>query len=353
MQKKLRNAGLQHNFDIVFYRYKSSVINGGNNSNKARKGNKKMAQACIIDNGASVLPDADVTLAQFRAHLERIGSKITATCYVGDVGAFLGLIGNNADKLTRASVEEYIALPYQGKDGQDAVPSPATQNRRLASLRAFIRWMNMDGEVIPDVTRNIRRTREKRTLPQSLTPEECNALMDGVDTGTPAGIRDRAILELLYSTGCRVSEVLNLAVDDVDLDDGTVRVMGKRSKERLAIVGDEARRWLVKYLDSVRPEFVGNGRDGGLLFLTSSGRCVPRSAVWQAIRKAARMAKIKKDVYPHILRHSFATHLLRNGADLMVIKEMLGHESIATTQVYLTVNERDKKKAFLEFFPRQ
>ena len=295
---------------------------------------------------ARKISEQDIVV-RFFGYLCRIGSENTAECYVRDTKAFMESIDYDVEAFTQATAEDYIMRDVDGK-----TPSPSTQNRRIAALKAFVKWANRDGDVIHDCLSKIVRSKSKRVLPECLTEEECVALLEAVNRKNPVGLRNRAILELLYSGGCRVDEVLKLTTKCIDFDNDVIKVMGKGGKERLVIMGKQAKECLLAYMEQGR-EKVTAGTNTSLVFTTRSGKPLTRNVVWHTMQEAAEKAGIEKHVHPHILRHSFATHLLKNGADIMVIKELLGHESIASTQIYLTVDEKDKRKAFKEFFPRK
>ena len=289
-------------------------------------------------------------IGKFHGYLCRVSSENTAGSYTSDVKAFMQTIDYELDAFTEASAEDFIAGVES--DGSINKLSASTQNRRLASLKAFVKWLNRDGRLIDSPLTRITRIKPKKVLPVCLTEEECVALMEAADKPTPTGIRDRAMLELLYSGGCRVDEVLKLTMQSVDMDNEVVKVNGKGSKERLVILGKQAKYWIAAYLEHARPSLLLEMGEN-ILFLARNGKGMTRNNVWHMMQGVAKKAGIEKHVHPHILRHSFATHLLKNGADLMVIKELMGHESIASTQIYLTVDEKDKRKAFNEFFPRK
>jgi integrase/recombinase XerD len=207
------------------------------------------------------------------------------------------------------------------------------------------------------VAGSLELPRQSRRLPDTLDVEEVGALLEAPAEDDPTGLRDRALLELLYAAGLRVSEAVGLDLQDVSLDGGFVRVIGKGDKERLVPVGEVAVAALQRYAADVRPTWLAasqdaNPRRGGPLFLTSRGRRLDRMAAWRALRRAAQRAGISTRVTPHTLRHSFATHLLEGGADLRVVQELLGHASISTTQLYTHLTGERIRQVYARAHPR-
>jgi integrase/recombinase XerD len=270
---------------------------------------------------------------------------------------------------------------------------PTSLRRRTAALRAFYRFALAEDLVATDIARHLDLPREPRILPDPLTAPEVERLLAAVDpdavAGSPApparpaaaadaahatavrtALRDRALLELLYAAGLRVSEALNLDLDDLDLDEGGVRVLGKGDLERIVPVGDIALAWLGRYLAEARPALLaaakpgpgrrgapaaakpGPGRRGGPVFVTARGRRLGRSQAWSAVKRAAAAAGLGDRVSPHTLRHSFATHLLEGGADLRVVQELLGHASISTTQIYTHLTGERIREVYARAHPR-
>ena len=227
----------------------------------------------------------------------------------------------------------------------------SSQARKLTALRMFARFMVRERLREDDFTALLSGPRLARRLPQSLTSAEVGRLLASPAGGDPASLRDRAMLELFYSSGLRVSELAALTLQQVDLESGFARVFGKGSKERVVPVGSRAREALAAWIASGRPHFV-KPRTRSELFLSSRGSALSRVSLWSIVKKHARRAGIKKTVKPHLLRHSFATHLLSGGADLRSIQEMLGHASISTTQIYTSVEGRRLMEQHARFHPR-
>jgi integrase/recombinase XerD len=222
--------------------------------------------------------------------------------------------------------------------------------RALAGIRGFFRFLASEQHLQRDPTENLERPKLWSTLPNSLQPSEVDALLGAPDRTKPAGLRDAAMLELLYATGLRVSELIRVKVEDLVLDASFLRTIGKGSKERVVPYGDAARQAVLTYLEKGRPHF--DKRGDAHLFLSNRGRPMSRQAFWMKVSKYARQAGFTGRISPHTLRHSFATHLLENGADLRSVQMMLGHADISTTQIYTHVSRARLKKMYDQFHPR-
>ncbi len=227
----------------------------------------------------------------------------------------------------------------------------SSQARKLTALRMFARFLVREGRRPDDFTALLTGPRLVRRLPESLSEAEAGRLLGSPSGGDPASLRDRALLELFYSSGLRVSELAALTLQQVDLDGGLARVFGKGSKERVVPVGKRAVAALGAWIASGRPHYV-KPRTRSELFLGSRGTGLSRVSLWSIVKKHARRAGIRKTVKPHLLRHSFATHLLSGGADLRAIQEMLGHASISTTQIYTAVEGKRLLDQHARFHPR-
>jgi integrase/recombinase XerD len=230
---------------------------------------------------------------------------------------------------------------------------PASLARKLSAVKHLARFLCAEKIVRDDFTELLSAPKLIRHLPQSLSPEEVDALLEAPSRHSAQGLRDRAFLELMYSSGLRVSELTALSLQDLDFDEGFLRVQaGKRGKDRLVPVGSRALTAVQAYLHDGRPALV-RSRTGSALFLSNRGSALSRKTVWHWIKQYAERAGIAKPVKPHLLRHSFATHLLANGADLRAIQEMLGHVDIGTTQIYTRVDRQHLIEAHARFHPRQ
>ncbi len=265
-------------------------------------------------------------LAQFAVWLVKVGSRLP-DAGAGEVQQFL------ADRTLRQGV---------------AARSLA---RQLSALRRYYRWLLRQGRRTDDPTVNIEAPRLPRPLPKSLTEADVEALLAAPDVGVPLGLRDRAMLELLYACGLRVSELIGLPLAAVSLDMGVARVLGKGAKERLVPMGEIALDWLERYLAESRPALLA-GRVSDALFITARGAAMSRQAFWYLIKRYALLAGIATSLSPHTLRHAFATHLLNHGADLRVVQMLLGHADISTTQIYTHVARERLKQLHSLHHPR-
>jgi integrase/recombinase XerD len=283
---------------------------------------------------------ADNTLAAYRRDLER---------YVGFLGA--RRIEDLAD-VDAKTIRAFIASVSASTHGPDGEPYRATTvSRMLSTVRTFHRFALREGLVTDDPTAGVVRPRLPRALPHPLTVEEVTAIVEAPGDATPVATRDRAILELLYGAGLRISELVGLDVDDLDLDDAAVRVFGKGSKERLVPIGRMARDAVAAYLTRGRPA-LATGRSRAALFLNTRGGRLTRQSCSRLLDAHRTRAGITRVVTPHDLRHSFATHLLEGGADVRVVQELLGHASVATTQVYTLVTTEHLRAAYYTAHPR-
>ena len=226
-----------------------------------------------------------------------------------------------------------------------------SQARKLSALRMLSKHLVRENVRQDDMTEFLTAPKLSRNLPDVLSPKEIERLMTAPSASTPHGLRDRAILELFYSSGLRVSELCGILLQNINPDEGYVRVFGKGSKERISPIGSAAVKGVRDYLSGARPRFVKD-KTGSELFLSQQGRAISRKMVWVMIKNHARRAGIKKPIKPHLLRHSFATHLLEGGADLRAIQEMLGHADISTTQIYTSVQSARLADEHALYHPR-
>jgi integrase/recombinase XerD len=228
---------------------------------------------------------------------------------------------------------------------------PRSLSRYLSSFRQFYRWLLREGRIQQDPTALIESPKIGRGLPKALGEQQVTALLEAPDATTPLGLRDRTMLELMYACGLRVSELVGLELGSVNLNQGVVRIMGKGGKERLVPLGEEAIAWLQRYLREARPELLGEG-SSPLVYVTARKSGMTRQAFWYAIKKHAAAAGITQSVSPHMLRHSFATHLLNHGADLRVVQLLLGHSDLSTTQIYTHIAREGLKQLHSKHHPR-
>src|SRR3954447_3215116 len=221
----------------------------------------------------------------------------------------------------------------------------------VVALKIFFRFLVAKGAVERDPTTTLTLPRIERYLPETLNELQLEQLIDSVDTKRPRGLRDRAIMELLYASGLRISELANARLENFNAEERILRVIGKGNKMRLVPVGRKACEALAAYVSTERPKLVKR-RTGSEIFLSSRGTKLTTSRIWQIVKEEARRSGLEANIYPHLLRHSFATHLLSNGADLRIIQEMLGHADISTTQVYTHVDQQRLKAVHRKFHPR-
>ena len=288
-------------------------------------------------------------IAEYVAHLtvERNLAPRTVAAYRRDLEAFARWLGQ--ERLALEAVGRAEVRTYLGRRRDEGL-SPRSAARALSSLRGFFRYLVSVGALGGDPTENIPSPSLWRTVPHVLSPEEVEALLAAPDTGTPRGIRDRAMLETLYATGLRVSELVGLRMDRVRLDPGFVQVVGKGQKERIVPLGRSAAGWIERYLSEARP-LIDRARHPEL-FLNMRGEPMTRQGFWKNLRRYAMEAGIRTPVSPHVLRHSFATHLLDHGADLRAVQMMLGHSSMTTTEIYTHVARERLKRLYDEKHPR-
>jgi integrase/recombinase XerD len=265
-------------------------------------------------------------LAQLAAWLDKQGGKSLAAASHAD------LLG-------------YLAHRVRGK------AKATTTSRQLSSLKRFFRYCLRQGTIKSDPTLKIDTPKLPRSLPKSLTEEDVEGLLGAPDVEQALGLRDKAMLETLYASGLRVSELITLKLGQVSQDMGVVRVVGKGSKERLVPLGEEALAWIRRYMKEARARLLA-GRASDDLFITARGSAMTRQMFWHLLRRHARRAGLRKPISPHTLRHAFATHLLNHGADLRVVQLLLGHSDISTTQIYTHVARERLKQLHAKHHPR-
>ncbi|BCX82311.1 integrase/recombinase XerD [Methylomarinovum caldicuralii] len=277
--------------------------------------------------------------------LEEGLSANTLAAYRSDLKRFAAWLDKPLPEAGQGDIAAYLGQRLH--DGA----SRRTSARLLSSLRKFYRYLVRERLLEADPCSGIESPYLGRSLPASLSEAEVERLLEAQDVTDPLGLRDRCMLEVLYATGLRVSELTGLRFEQMDLQQGLVRVFGKGSKERLVPLGEEALAWLVRYLQEGRP-LILRGRSAEAVFVTHRGGAMTRQAFWQLIKRYARKAGIDKPLSPHTLRHAFATHLLDHGADLRVVQLLLGHSSLSTTQIYTHVAQARLKALHERFHPR-
>jgi integrase/recombinase XerD len=296
----------------------------------------------------------DRAIEDFLTYLrvERGLSGATIRAYRGDLDDFASARGSAAEwSRTPDAAVRYLAARTRRGRPHDPGLAPTSLRRRAASIRGFYRFAFGEGLISVDVAQHIDLPRQPRLLPETLTIDEVERLLEAAPD-----LRGRTLLELLYAAGLRVSEALGLDREDVSLDGGFVRVIGKGDKERLVPVGDVALDWLARWLSDERPRLLSLGHvapeRGGPLFLGDRGRRMARQQAFGLVKSAARAAGLSDRVSPHTLRHSFATHLLEGGADLRIVQELLGHASISTTQLYTHLTGERVREVYARAHPR-
>lgn len=288
---------------------------------------------------------------EFLAYLscERGLAGNTIESYARDLSQFEKFI-NDSYGIELQDVSEDIILSYV-KTMRDEGKANSSISRAISSIRGFYSFTVHDGLMQDDPATNISSPKQEKTLPQVLNAEEVATLLEAPVTHTPAGIRDKAMLETMYATGMRVSELVSLNLGDIDTHVGYAKCIGKGSKERIIPMGRTACLWVETYLRSARGQLLQGKRDKAM-FVNWRGKRLTRQGFWKIIKGYARKAGISKDVTPHVLRHCFATHLLENGADLRSVQEMLGHSDIATTEIYTHLTKGKLKEIYDRTHPR-
>lgn len=274
----------------------------------------------------------------------------TRQAYERDLRLFCKTLGfKNSDALVNVSREQITGYMTQLKEKGLAA---ATIARKLAAIKAFYRFMTAEGYMDANPAEVVEAGTKGIKLPRVLSEDEVVRLLNQPDITTAEGFRDRTMLEVLYATGMRVSELINLTLERVDLNMKYIIAFGKGSKERIVPLGSVAAEFLQQYLEKVRPKLTHAGRNTNIVFLAFGGHELTRQRFWQIIRTYGRKANINKALTPHILRHSFATHLLDNGADLRSVQELLGHSDISTTQIYTHLTNKRLRDIYAKAHPR-
>jgi len=281
--------------------------------------------------------------------VERGLSKNTLESYGRDLNKYAGYLKkkgiSNLERVKRPDIQDFMMGLKDGKLNASSIA------RNLVAIKVFHRYLTSQRLLKEDVTSVIETPKLWKTLPDVLDLKEVEAILDSPNTRLKQGLRDKAALELMYATGMRVSELVNLKLTDLHMEMGFVRCLGKGQKERIIPVGSKAKEALQKYIEKARPKFLKQ-KESKSLFLTRLGKPMSRQTFWMIIKHYVKDARIKKRVTPHTLRHSFATHLLQNGADLRIVQELLGHTNISTTQIYTHINKERLKQIHQKFHPR-
>ncbi len=289
-------------------------------------------------------------VTDFILHLQNIEGLAENTCqsYQTDLMIFVtyfdSLWGGSLLSVDDSHLHHYLAK----RVGEGI--STTTNARIQSSLKRFFRYLVNEKHIDDNPTERIRRPKTAKKIPKSLSEQEVESLLNAPDTGTLLGLRDKTMLEILYATGLRVSELVNIRLFDYDLNAGVLKVMGKGAKERLLPLGELAHDWLTVYLS--KREQLLQRRPSDFLFLSKRGQGMTRQTFWYAIKRHARQAQIETPLSPHTLRHAFATHLLNHGADLRIVQTLLGHSSVSTTQIYTHVAKVRLASVYRQHHPR-
>jgi integrase/recombinase XerD len=293
-----------------------------------------------------------VSIVAYLRHLEveRRAATNTVEAYRRDLARLQRFAVDRArsvESLTRADLEAFV------RDSMTAGLSPTSTARLVATTRGFYRFLRLDRRVEQNPADDLHAPRAFTSLPRFLSLDEVDALLGAPDTATTRGLRDRALIEVLYATGLRVSELLGLRLSDVRLDEGYLACAGKGGKQRIVPIGDEAIRWVQRYLTDSRP-VLARRREAPWMFLSGrQGQRLSRLGFWKMLKIYGQRAGVQSHLSPHVLRHSFATHLLERGADLRAIQTMLGHADLSTTQIYTHVLEARLRQVYDRFHPRK
>ena len=282
--------------------------------------------------------------------VERGLAKNTLYAYRKDLQKFINYIKpKGITSMKRITRDHIVNFSMRLKDKG---LSTNTISRNLAAIKSFYRFLVLERYIDDNITSVLDSPKLWKRLPEVLRLDEVERILKKPNLKNWLGIRDKAALELMYATGMRVSEIVNLKIEDLHLDAGFIKCRGKGEKERIIPVGKEATKAINRYLEKVRPELLKKGKISGNLFITRLGGKMTRQTFWKMIKKYLKETRIKKRVSPHTLRHSFATHLLERGADLRVVQEMLGHANISTTQIYTHINKERLKFIHTKYHPR-
>jgi len=291
---------------------------------------------------------------QIEAFIDAIWSQkglaeLTLSAYQQDLKTFsIWLKGRNVklQHTDQATIQAYLAHRFESG------ASARSTARLLSTLKQYFRHLVKNGERQDNPTALIHAPKIHRSLPQTLSEDDIDALLEAPDSDSDYGLRDRCMLEIMYSSGLRVSELVSLQLNQVNTNLGLVRLTGKGNKERVIPVGEEALHWLDRYINQARPHLIKADKINDALFLSSRGTAITRQAFWQNIKKYLLIADVKTDYSPHSLRHAFATHLLNHGADLRTVQMLLGHSSLSTTQIYTHIAQARLQSLHAEHHPR-
>ncbi|MFO8069791.1 MAG: site-specific tyrosine recombinase XerD [Alkalibacterium sp.] len=275
----------------------------------------------------------------------------TISSYQRDIGQYIDYLNKHKIKSWK-EIDRYLLLDYFSE--QKALKkADNTIIRMFSSVRKFHQYLKQEGYAEEDPMLYVKTPKKADSLPKIVSMQQIDQLLQTPDTTKPLGIRDRAILEVMYATGLRITELIELTTNDVHLSMKLIQIVGKGNKERLIPIGDMGCKWLDYYMTTTRPKLLEKAsQETSVIFLNSRGRPLSRQGVWKKIKQLAQKAGLKKSITPHTLRHSFATHLLENGADLRVVQELLGHANVSTTQIYTHITKHRLKDVYSTYHPR-
>ncbi len=287
-----------------------------------------------------------LTILKFEKNL----SENTIISYRNDLSKFIGFASkqkkiSDVNDISSETLSEYFNVLRKKGTASSSV------SRNLSSIKGFFKFLERNNYIKKNPTEKLLPLRSERKLPEVLSVEEVENILKQPQTTSKLGIRDKAILELLYSSGLRVSELINLKISDIFFDEEVLRIFGKGSKERIVPFGTSAKKSLNDYLLNARPFLEKRNKSANYVFLNSRGGKLSRMAIWQMVNKYSKAAGIEKEVHPHTFRHSFATHMIEGGADLRAVQEMLGHADISTTQIYTHIDRDFVKQEYKEHHP--
>ena len=280
---------------------------------------------------------------------EKLLSSNTVNSYKRDLRKFILFLEqnniSNLQEITNGDILIFLEYLYKSQ-------SDRSVSRILSSLRSFYGYLLRSGKILSNPFSQIKNPKMPRKGVEILNQAETAQFLENIACSTYLELRDRTMFELLYSCGMRVSEITNLRLHDIDIEEGLIRFIGKASKERITPIGETAKDFLIRYLNSARCNIEREIKND-YVFLNSRGSGISRQGFWKILKKYAKKQKIEKNLYPHIFRHSFATHLLEQGADLRIVQELLGHSSISTTEIYTNLDKRHIKESYFKHHPRE
>ena len=286
-----------------------------------------------------------------RLRIEQGLAVNTIKSYERDLKKFSDFLSSNQKITSFSAVTKKEILLFLTKLHDEKLAASSI-SRMISALRKFHQYLLQEKVITANPIEDIKLPKKKQRLPQSLSIKEVDQIIDTPDVKTTLGLRDRAILEVLYATGLRVSELVNLSLTDLHLELGFIQTIGKGNKERIIPLGEEAVYWVEEYLATSRPFLAKGRKETAHLFLNFHGKGFSRQGIWKNLNVIVRDAGIKKNVSPHVLRHSFATHILENGADLRIVQELLGHADISTTQIYTHITNERMVESYRRHHPR-